>query len=39
VSYEASPEGGVTVYPLGTAATGVLDYSDTVRVVWERQAE
>ena len=28
VSYEASPEGGVTVYPLGTAATGVLDYSD-----------
>lgn len=28
VSYEASPEDGATVYPLGTAAAGVLNYSD-----------
>lgn len=28
MSYEARPEDGDTVYPLGTAAAGVLDYSD-----------
>ncbi|TAK82484.1 MAG: hypothetical protein EPO20_20650 [Betaproteobacteria bacterium] len=28
VSYEASPESGATVYPLGAATAGVLDCSD-----------